>query len=169
MSDSGNYFSDGTNRWKAETLWQAAKDLPVEEVPIETLLSTTEVRRILRAGLEHPVILGPQGGVLDGFHRIAKAWLTGQQSLLVQRLPVMPVPDDDINYNRSALLDLLEYCLNYLTPTTSTHEEIVGLLHKERGYVCMCGYCPPTARSRNNGPCPKCGAIESHNCPGEKS
>ena len=74
-----------------------------------------------------------------------------------------------MDYSRDDLLNLLEYCLNYLTPTTSTHEEIVALLRKERNYVCMCGYCPPTARERNNGPCPACGATESHNCPGKKA
>jgi hypothetical protein len=69
------------------------------------------------------------------------------------------------DYSRSDLLDLLQDALAHVTPTLSTHEEIVALLHKERNFVCMCGYCEPTARSRNNGPCPACGATESHNCP----
>lgn len=69
------------------------------------------------------------------------------------------------DYSRSDLLDLLQDALAHITPTLSTHEEIVALLHRERNFVCMCGYCPPTGRDRKNGPC-ICGATESHNCPG---
>jgi len=45
-------------------------------------------------------------------------------------------------YSREDLLDLLRDALGYITPTLSTHEEIVSVLHQERGFWCPCGYCP---------------------------
>ena len=37
-------------------------------------------------------------------------------------------------YSREDLLDLLRDALGYITPTLSTHEEIVSVLHQERGF-----------------------------------
>jgi hypothetical protein len=44
------------------------------------------------------------------------------------------------------LLNLLQDALSYITPTISTHEEIVDLLNDKKGFWCPCGYCPKPER-----------------------
>ena len=50
-------------------------------------------RRIQQADLSHPVILAADGRLIDGGHRIAKAWLEGRQVIDAVRFEVDPEPD----------------------------------------------------------------------------
>lgn len=50
-------------------------------------------RRIQEADLAHPVILGSDGQLMDGGHRIAKAWLEGRDRVDAVRFTVDPEPD----------------------------------------------------------------------------
>lgn len=50
-------------------------------------------RRIFEANLEHPVILASDGRLMDGGHRIAKAWMTGLTEVLAVRFETAPPPD----------------------------------------------------------------------------
>ena len=50
-------------------------------------------RRIQHADKTIPIIIGPFGGILDGFHRIAKALLDGDDHIKCYRLDEMPEPD----------------------------------------------------------------------------
>jgi len=43
--------------------------------------------------LAHPIIICPEGRVMDGMHRVVKAFLEGRRFLLAYRLPVLPEPD----------------------------------------------------------------------------
>ena len=90
---SSNWFSDGKNQWLARTLWDAAKDLPEEEVSIEKLLEQEEMKRYLDAELDYPIILAPDGHITDGWHRILKAWALGHKTVKVKKLAYMPLPD----------------------------------------------------------------------------
>lgn len=107
---AGHWVSLGERAWHIETVWRAARDLPVEEVPIHTIDEIDEdcwfdgrpatvravvdhARRIWDADLAVPVILASDGQVLDGMHRIAKAVLCGQTTLTAQRLATDPDPD----------------------------------------------------------------------------
>lgn len=90
---SGNFFSDGTNQWFAQTLWKAAKDLPEEEVSVEKLLRQEEMQRYLDADLDYPIILAPDGHITDGWHRILKAWALGHKTIKIKKLMYMPLPD----------------------------------------------------------------------------
>ena len=101
-----------TLTWKVETLWELARDLPVETVPVKDLLPVLEeiccilpderscmhmarhVKRVLEADLSHPVILSAEGALFDGSHRIAKAWALGMEEIQVVRFPVDPEPDE---------------------------------------------------------------------------
>ncbi len=50
-------------------------------------------RRIYEADLSYPVILSARGTLMDGGHRIAKAWLQGQPEIKAVRFAVDPDPD----------------------------------------------------------------------------
>lgn len=50
-------------------------------------------RRIDTADLSRPVILAVDGGLMDGGHRIAKAYLLGQTTVLARRFRHDPQPD----------------------------------------------------------------------------
>lgn len=100
---------EGRAFWYTERLWALAQGLPVEDVAIERIRefeqncwfseppSCREVaehaRRILEADLERPVILSSDGGLMDGGHRIAKAWLDGHKTVKARRFERDPEPD----------------------------------------------------------------------------
>lgn len=108
------FFSDGRAIWYIDRLWLAAKDLPIEDLPVSQVRELDEVcwfsdawgkkptcraviehcQRIMAADLSFPIILSPKGEVLDGVHRIAKAMLAGQMSVRAVRFTTMPPPDD---------------------------------------------------------------------------
>jgi hypothetical protein len=50
-------------------------------------------RLINEAELRHPIILGADGRVMDGMHRVAKAYLAGRATIRAVQLPVDPEPD----------------------------------------------------------------------------
>jgi len=105
-----------TLTWEVADLTAAAADLPVEEVPVgelEHLLdevvwfdADSEARddkptaravavhaeRIYGAELEFPIPLASTGEVLDGMHRLAKAWMMGVETIKVRRFVVEPAP-----------------------------------------------------------------------------
>lgn len=107
---AGHWVALGERAWHIETVWQAARDLPVEEVRIDSIREVDEdcwfngrpatvrsvvdhARQIDRADLALPVILASDGQVLDGMHRIAKAVLHGHATVPARRLPSDPDPD----------------------------------------------------------------------------
>ncbi|MFD7156485.1 hypothetical protein ACFV9C_17930 [Kribbella sp. NPDC059898] len=49
--------------------------------------------RIQKADLRYPVILSADGRLMDGGHRIAKAWLGGARTVDAVRFVVDPEPD----------------------------------------------------------------------------
>ena len=98
--------------WRMEQLWELAAALPVKKVRTRDLPGFDEVRwfggplkilptcrtiaeharDIYDADLSYPIILSPSGEVLDGMHRMAKAWLLGIEELDAVQLPEMPAP-----------------------------------------------------------------------------
>lgn len=63
------------------------------------------MRLIKEADLTYPIILSPEGRVMDGMHRVARALLQGQTHIMSIRLHAMPEPDyvgvdpDDLSYD----------------------------------------------------------------------
>jgi hypothetical protein len=51
------------------------------------------LRRVLEVDLAYPVILGPDGRVMDGMHRIARALIDGRSTITAVRFAVLPAPD----------------------------------------------------------------------------
>jgi hypothetical protein len=93
-----------------DQLWELAKELPVKKVRLSELEGFDEVRwfggpmnirptcraiaeharDIYQADLSYPIILSPTGEVLDGWHRICKAFLLGIEELEAVKLPSLP-------------------------------------------------------------------------------
>jgi hypothetical protein len=62
---------------------------------------------ISESSLEYPIIIDPEGRVMDGMHRVCKALIGGLKTIKAVRLPVMPEPDfidvpiDQLPYGRN--------------------------------------------------------------------
>jgi hypothetical protein len=50
-------------------------------------------RRIQQVDLGYPIVLDPDGRVMDGMHRVARALLEGRTSIKARRLGQLPPPD----------------------------------------------------------------------------
>jgi hypothetical protein len=97
--------------WLAERLWNLVRDLPAREVPIAEIAEFDQdcwfgpgtpptckavaehARRINAADLDYPVILAANGSLMDGGHRIAKAWLLGRTTIAAVQFERDPEPD----------------------------------------------------------------------------
>lgn len=103
---------DGQKAWDVRRLIELSADLPVEEVPLAdiaeidqvywfdrdhfrpTVRSVVEHMALIEAtDLAHPIILGMDGRVMDGMHRVAKALVEGRTTIAAKRFPVDPEPD----------------------------------------------------------------------------
>ena len=96
------WSSDGTARtWQFEDLFRAAslvqpvrrsvrELLDADEIDTERLrdLPPDSIRRVAAADLSAPLIEVDGLGVIDGFHRVARAHLSGEAELLVATLSV---------------------------------------------------------------------------------
>ena len=98
--------------WHTERLWELSRNLPVKSVSLEcipefdqncwfgptTLPTCREValhaQRIWEADLSHPIILSSEGHLMDGGHRIAKAWLLGMEEVKAVQFTEDPEPDE---------------------------------------------------------------------------
>ncbi len=98
--------------WRMDQLWPLVPGLPVKKVRISDLVCFDEVcwfggprnilptcrsiaehaRDIYEADLSYPIILSPKGDVLDGMHRICKAYLQGLEEIDAVQLLEMPAP-----------------------------------------------------------------------------
>lgn len=103
--------AEGLDAWDVDRLIELSAPLPVEQVPVseirevdsaywfgETQPATVRavvdhVRLIGEVDTSFPIILGPDGRVLDGMHRVARALLDGRSTVAAVRLPELPEPD----------------------------------------------------------------------------
>ena len=116
---------DGVDAWDVDRLIELSADLPVSDVPLSSIGEIDSVywfdsdrhRPTVRAVVEHvrlienvdtsyPIILGPDGRVMDGMHRIARAVLDGRATIGAVTFSELPEPDhrdcvpDDLSYER---------------------------------------------------------------------
>jgi hypothetical protein len=101
-----------------------AAGLPTEDVPLDEIEEVDSVywfdekrpatvrevalhvRLTQEVDVSHPIILGPDGRVMDGMHRIVRGLLEGRTSITAVRLPELPEPDyrncrpEDLPYPR---------------------------------------------------------------------
>lgn len=103
--------SSGRGYWWTDRLWAQAQGLPpfqvaIDDVPefdmncwfSDTAPPTCRVvaehcRRIQAANLDQPIILAADGALMDGGHRLAKAWLAGRTHVTAVRFVQDPEPD----------------------------------------------------------------------------
>jgi hypothetical protein len=104
--------ADGSMRFhRMSQLWELAEGLPVKKVLRSEIKGFDEVcwfggprnilptcraiaehaRDIYASDLNYPIILSPTGEVLDGWHRICKAYLHAIEEIDVVQLKAMPV------------------------------------------------------------------------------
>lgn len=103
---------DGLRIWDVDRLVELARNLPVEEVPLSEIWELDEVRWFVderhsptcRAVLEHmrlvmdadpayPILLGQDGRVMDGMHRVLRVALEGGDRIAAKRFSQDPEPD----------------------------------------------------------------------------
>jgi len=96
--------------WRVNQLWELAEGLPAKQVRLGDLEGFDEVgwfggplnirptrraiaehaRDIIAADLSYPIILSPAGEVLDGWHRICKAFTEGLEVIGAVQLRELP-------------------------------------------------------------------------------
>jgi hypothetical protein len=112
----------GLDAWDVDHLIRLSADLPVEEVAVTSIYDVDtdfwfkfgpeptvrriieQIRLIEEVDLTYPIILGSDGRVMDGMHRVARAILEGRTTIRAVRFTVEPEPDyrncrpDDLPY-----------------------------------------------------------------------
>ena len=99
---------DGVDAWDVDRLVKLSRDFPVEQVALTSIweLDTAywsqpltvrdvvdHVRLVQAVDLSHPIILGEDGRVMDGMHRVVRALLEGRETIAAVRFDVHPAPD----------------------------------------------------------------------------
>jgi len=51
------------------------------------------MRDVMAADLRYPIVLDPWDNIMDGYHRVVKAVITGKKSILAVQLETLPKPD----------------------------------------------------------------------------
>jgi hypothetical protein len=117
--------TDGLDAWDVDRLIALTAGLPVEDLAVAsvweldteywfgadgggwTVRTVAEhARLIAEVDPAYPIIVGPDGRVLDGMHRVARAVLEGRTHLPAVRLDPLPEPDhrgvrpEDLPYDR---------------------------------------------------------------------
>lgn len=101
----------GRGFWLTERLWTAASNLTPKKVRISDIAEferdcwfglrnaptikavAGHVERIQRADLSYPIILASDGRLMDGGHRLARAYLEGLEEVLAVQFERDPEPD----------------------------------------------------------------------------
>lgn len=102
----------GLLAWDIDRLIALTADLPPRAVPLADIRELDEpfwfggrsdvatcravadhARLIAEADLRYPIILGADGRVMDGMHRVAKAYMEGRDAIAAVQLAVDPAPD----------------------------------------------------------------------------
>ena len=102
------YSKSGDCTYDVELLWVLSRDLPVVEVPLWTLIpnlfhrfwqdgdtrtcaaiSTNpyHVRKVEKADMSYPLLMHHEGWLMDGAHRLTKAWQLGLTAIPVRVIP----------------------------------------------------------------------------------
>jgi hypothetical protein len=102
---------EGLDAWDVDRLVELSKDLPVKEVDLGSIdeidsvywfdeVDRPTVRKVVdhmklveEVDFSHPIILGFDGRVMDGMHRIAKALLEGRATIRAVQFEIPLEPD----------------------------------------------------------------------------
>lgn len=97
--------------WDVNELLNISKDLPITYIPIEQLTELNEAywsmpgnqtltckeiadhsKIIFNCDLSFPILLCPEKRIVDGMHRVCKAYLEGHSTIKAQQLLILPQP-----------------------------------------------------------------------------
>jgi hypothetical protein len=102
---------NGLDAWDIDNLIAASSDLPVIEVALDSITDIDtdfwfrfgppptvrriidQIRLVQEVDLSYPIILGSDGRVMDGMHRIARAILEGHATVKAVQFVDEPEPD----------------------------------------------------------------------------
>ena len=116
MSVRKHYFfqpaESGFDAWDVNHLIELSRGLPVRKIDVASIpdvdsvywigadgaaptvrILVSHMKHIEKVDLSYPIILGADGHVMDGMHRVAKALLEGLPTVLAVRFVVQPDPD----------------------------------------------------------------------------
>lgn len=71
-----------------EPYWQTSENLPLTCKEI-----SEHAQLIYQSDLSYPILLCPEKKIIDGMHRVCKAYLENKTSILAQILEALPKPD----------------------------------------------------------------------------
>lgn len=105
--EDGKYTDDSGQHWAVARLIEHSKGLPVFEITVagifigsnifsesRTARAIAEhVKRVNETSLEYPILLDPDGFIVDGWHRVVKALVEGVETIKAVRFEVMPNRD----------------------------------------------------------------------------
>ena len=103
---------NGFDAWDVDRLIELSRDFPVHEVELSSIWEVDtvywfdeatdpptvrrvvdHVRWIQEVDMSYPIILGYDGRVMDGMHRVARALLEGHRTIKAVRFEDHPEPD----------------------------------------------------------------------------
>ncbi|MBP3962832.1 hypothetical protein [Paenibacillus lignilyticus] len=97
--------------WDVEKLWALSMNLPVQKIQLDSIKELDQdcwftgsrntpipsirnvalhCQRIINANMEYPILLCSDGQLIDGGHRIAHAWIHGQNEIDAVYLALPP-------------------------------------------------------------------------------
>lgn len=98
--------------WDVRKLLSIAEDLPILVIPLDDIGELNEsywfdtppqpatcravadhMKLVTAADLNYPILLCSEGRVMDGMHRVVKAYIAGDETILARRLLITPPPD----------------------------------------------------------------------------
>ena len=113
----------GTDAWDVDRLVELSRALPITQVPLDSIWQldsphwgpaltprdiADHVRLVRDTDLSFPIILSPDGRVMDGMHRVVKALVEGRDTIAAVQFEVQPEPDyrdcdpDDLPYEETS-------------------------------------------------------------------
>jgi hypothetical protein len=115
---------DGFDAWDVNHLIELSASLPVTEAPLSSIreldtvywfgadgspetvrILVRHMRLVNEVDPSHPVILGSEGELMDGMHRVARSLLEGRTTVAATRFLDQPEPDyknvrpEDLSYD----------------------------------------------------------------------
>lgn len=103
----GRYTDTDGYYWSVTRLIEHSKGLPVFEIPLAGIYIGTKVfkesrnardiaehvKRVEETSLDYPILLDPDGFIMDGWHRVVKALVQGIETIKAVRFESLPVAD----------------------------------------------------------------------------
>ena len=103
----GRYTDEDGYYYSVTRLIEHSKGLPVFEMPVAGICISPKVfkesrtardiaehvKRVKETSLEYPILLDPDGFIMDGWHRVVKALSEGVETIKAVRFEVLPPSD----------------------------------------------------------------------------